>query len=90
MGDIPLLFEAKLQNICDYVVFLYLPKKNKIKRALVRKDMTKDILLKIIKSQKSDTYKKNNADFIINTSKPKSHSFKMILEVISNIISQNA
>ena len=27
--DIPLLFEAKLQNICNYVILLWLPKKNK-------------------------------------------------------------
>jgi len=88
--DIPLLFEARLQNICDYVILLYLPRNSKIQRALVRKGMTKDILLKIIKSQKSDTYKKRKADFIINTSKPKNHSFKMILKVIDNIMDQNA
>ena len=88
--DIPLLFEAKLQDICDYVILLYLPKKNKIQRTLARKGMTKDMLLKIIKNQKSDTYKKKKADFIINTSKPKHHSFKMILEAIGNIMGQNA
>jgi len=88
--DIPLLFEAKLQNVCDYVILLCLPRRNKIQRALVRKGMTKDILLKIIKSQKSDTYKKKRADFIINTSKPKNHSFKMILKAIDNIMDQNA
>ena len=88
--DIPLLFEAKLQNICDYVILLCLPRKNKIQRALVRKGMTKDILLRIIKSQKSDAYKKRKADFIINTSKPKNHSFKMILKAIDNIMDQNA
>jgi len=84
--DIPLLFEAKLQNICDYIILLYLPRKNKIQRALVRKGMTKNLLLKIIKSQKSDTYKKKRADFIINTSKSKKHSFKMILNAIDNIM----
>ena len=67
-----------------------MPKKNKIQRTLGRKGMTKDMLLKIIKNQKSDTYKKKKADFIINTSKPKHHSFKMILEAIGNIMGQNA
>ena len=88
--DIPLLFEAKLQVVCDYVFLLYLPKKKKIKRAIIRKGMKKDILLKIIKSQKSDAYKKKKADYVINTSKPKHHSFKMILKAINNIIDQNA
>ena len=88
--DIPLLFEAKLEHICHYIILLYLPRRLKIKRALKRKDMKKDILLKIIKNQLSDTYKKKKADFIINTSKTKNHSFKMILGVISNIIKNHA
>ena len=88
--DIPLLFEAKLSYICDYVILLYLPRKLKIRRALARKGMKKDILLKIIENQLNDSYKKKRADFIINTSKTKKHSFKMILGEISNIIDQNA
>jgi len=88
--DIPLLFEAKLSHICDYVILLYLPRKLKIQRALARKGMKKTILLKIIENQLSDSYKKKGADFIINTSKTKNHSFKMILRAINNIINQNA
>ena len=88
--DIPLLFEAKLRHICDYVILLYLPKKIKIRRALLRKGMKKDILLKIIENQLNDSYKKKRSNFIINTSKTKNHSFKMILEAINNIMNQNA
>ena len=88
--DIPLLFEVKLNYICDYVILLYLPKKLKIQRALKRKGMTKNTLLKLIKSQLSNGYKKKKADYLINTSKSKPHSFKMILEVISNIMKHNA
>ena len=88
--DIPLLFEVKLIHICDYVVLLYLPRKLKIKRALRRKGMKKNILLKILKNQLSDRHKKKKADFIINTSKTKNHSFKMILDIISNIIKNHA
>ena len=39
--DIPLLFEAKLSQTCDYIVLLYLPKKLKINRALKRKGVNK-------------------------------------------------
>jgi len=88
--DIPLLFEARLNNICDYVFLLYLPKKLKIKRAMKRKGMKKDILLKIIKNQLSDTYKKKKSDIVINTSKPKKETFKMILKSINNVIRSNA
>ena len=85
-----LLFEAKLVSICDYVILLYAPKKTKIQRAMSRKGMKKNILLKILESQISDKIKKRKSDFIINTSKPKKHSFEMILKAINNIMSLNA
>ena len=69
---------------------MYTPKKIRILRAAARREMTKSIILKILKNQISDTYKKKKADFVINTSKSKNHSFKMILKAISNIINQNA
>ena len=84
--DIPLLFEARLAHLCDYIIVLYLSKKIKIQRALTRKGMTKNILLKIIKSQLSDAHKKRKADFVINTSKSKKDTFKRILKIINNII----
>ena len=88
--DIPLLFEAKLTHICHYIILLYAPKKTKIERALKRKTINKKIITKIIKNQIDDKTKKKKSDYIINTSKPKKHSFKMISEVISNILEQNA
>ena len=88
--DIPLLFEAKLTHICDYIILLYTPKKIKIERALKRKNTNKEAIIKILKNQVDDRIKKKKSDYIINTSKPKKHTFKMILEVISNILKQNA
>ena len=88
--DIPLLFEARLNKICDYIFLLYLPKKTKIKRAMKRKGMKRNILLKIIESQLSDAYKKKKSDIVINTSRPKKETFKMILNSIDNIIKCDA
>ena len=88
--DIPLLFEAKLTHICDYIILLYAPKKIKIERALKRKNINKKDIIRILKSQIGDKIKKKKSDYIINTSKQKKHSFKMILEAISNILNQNA
>ena len=69
---------------------LYTPKKTKIERALKRKNINKEAIIKILNNQIDDKIKKKNSDYIINTSKPKKHSFKMILEAISNILEQNA
>ena len=88
--DIPLLFEARLSHICDYVILLYVSKKTKIQRAISRGGITKQTILQILKHQLGDAYKKKKADFIINTSKPKKHSFKMILDAITNIMKNNA
>ena len=88
--DIPLLFEANLAHTCHYIILLYAPKKTKIERALKRKTINKKIITKIIKNQIDDKTKKKKSDYIINTSKPKKHSFKMILKAISNILEQNA
>ena len=69
---------------------LYAPKKIKIERALKRKNINKEDIIRILKSQIDDKVKKKKSDYIINTSKQKKHSFKMILEAISNILNQNA
>ena len=88
--DIPLLFESKLTHICHYIILLCAPKKTKIERALKRKNIDKKVIIKILQNQIDDKIKKKKSNYIINTSKPKKHSFKMILEAISNILEQNA
>ena len=88
--DIPLLFEKKLDKICDFTILFYAPLAIRKKRAMRRKGMQKKILKKITKSQLADKIKKKKADFIINTSKTKNHSFKMTLVAINNIMKKNA
>ncbi len=88
--DIPLLFEAKLTHICDYIILLYAPKQTKIERALKRKNINKEAVKRILNNQINDKIKKKKSDYIINTSKPKKHSFKMILNAINNILEKNA
>ena len=66
------------------------PKKIKIERALKRKNIDKEVVIKILENQIDDKIKKKKSDYIINTSKPKKHSFKMILSAINNILEKNA
>ena len=84
--DIPLLFEAKLEKICDYIILVYAPIRIRKKRAIRRKGMKKEILKKIIKHQINDNFKKKKADFVIDTSIPnKAQSFKKTLKIINLI-----
>ena len=85
--DIPLLFEKKIDRICDYVILVYAPLYLRKKRALKRKGMKKFTLNRIIKSQLRDSIKKNKSDFIINTSTTKSKSNEQILKIIKIITS---
>ena len=83
--DIPLLFENKLEKICNYTILFYAPLKIRKQRAIRRKGMQKRILVKIIQSQLSDKIKKKKADFIINTSASKDWCFNKILKTIEQI-----
>ena len=83
--DIPLLFEKKLVNICDYIILIYAPIQLRKKRTIKRKGMKKKILNKIINNQLTDTYKKKKADFIVNTSTSKTQSFNKISQIINLI-----
>ena len=83
--DIPLLFENKLEKICDFTILFYAPLKIRKKRAIRRRGMQKKTLEKIIKIQLSDKIKKKKADFVVNTSVNKSRCFKEVLKIIESI-----
>ena len=83
--DIPLLFENKLESICDYILLAYCPLKIRIARALRRKDMNKKNLKSFIKLQMPDRIKIIKSDFIINTHIPKTQSNIQTLKAIKII-----
>ena len=83
--DIPLLFENKLEKICDSTILFYAPLKIRKKRAIRRRGMQKKTLEKIIKNQLSDKIKKKKADFVVNTSINKSRCFNEVLKIIESI-----
>ena len=86
--DIPLLFENKLEKICNYTILFYAPLKIRKQRAIRRKGMQKKILEKIIRNQLSDKTKKKKADFIINTSASKNICFNEITKIIELTINK--
>ena len=83
--DIPLLFENKLEKICDFTILFFAPPTIRKKRAIRRKGMQKRILEKIIKSQLSDKIKKKKADFVVDTSVSISRCFNEVLKIIESI-----
>ena len=83
--DIPLLFENKLEKICDFTILFYTPLTTRKKRAIRRRGMQKKILEKIVKSQLGDKTKKKKADFVVNTSINKNLSLNEVLKIIESI-----
>ena len=83
--DIPLLFENKLEKICDFTILFYTPLTTRKKRAIRRRGMQKKILEKIIKSQLSDKIKKKKADFVVDTSVNKNRCFNEVLRIVESI-----
>ncbi len=64
--DAPLLFEAKLDSIADYIVVVNCSRKNLLKRLMKLKRVTKSQALSRIKKQIPLSKKLRTADFIID------------------------
>lgn len=64
--EIPLLFEAKAEEICDFVVVANVSRETIFKRALARPNMTHEKLQQILISQMPQHEKIERADFVID------------------------
>jgi dephospho-CoA kinase len=84
--DIPLLFEKKMDKICDYICSTVAPIKLRKSRALQRKGMNKKVLNKIIEAQVKDALRKKRSNYLINTSKTKSLTCLQVDNIIYDIL----
>lgn len=64
--DIPLLYEANLDSLCDYVVVVYVNKDTQLERLLKRNPLTKEEAIARINAQMSLEEKKQKANYIID------------------------
>ncbi len=63
--DVPLLFEAGMNRLCDKVVLVFVDKETQIKRMFERDGIEKDLAVKIINSQMSLEEKIKKSDILI-------------------------
>ena len=63
--DAPLLFEAHLDEYCDFTVALYVPDELKIKRICARDKISENVAKDRLKIQKSNEFYKQKADCVI-------------------------
>ncbi|MGL6064814.1 MAG: dephospho-CoA kinase [Fusobacteriaceae bacterium] len=64
--DIPLLFEKKLEYLCDYILTVYTDKNIQIERIIERDKIDYELAIKIINSQMNISEKIKKSDFTIN------------------------
>ena len=66
--DIPLLFEAGYEPLCDAIMVVYTPKELQCQRLMQRDDLTKAQAIDRMNSQLSIEIKKEKADIVIDNS----------------------
>lgn len=66
--DVPLLFESKLNEVCDYTVGVIANKKEKIFRICNRDSISEERAIKRLNSGQDDEFYINNCDYVIKNS----------------------
>ncbi len=79
--DVPLLFESKLDKLCDYTIGVIAPKTEKIKRICERDKLSKEKALQRLNSQPNDEFFTKNCDTVINNEN-KGETIKMVNEIM--------
>ena len=83
--DVPLLIEAKMQNMFDKIVVVKCDEKTQIKRLLKKGKHSEEEIKNIIKSQMPIEEKIKYADFVVDNSKSIEESRRQIWAIIKNI-----
>lgn len=64
--DIPLLYEAEMENLCDKIIVVYVERELQIKRVIERDRNSRELAEKIIDAQMVLEEKAKRADIVIN------------------------
>lgn len=83
--EIPLLYEAKFDTICDIVICVFLSQKFQVERLMEREGIDKDFALMKIHSQMDLYMKKSLADYVIDSKGNFNETEKQVIDVINKI-----
>ena len=86
--DIPLLFEKKLEKICNIVCSTIAPLNIREKRSLQRIGMKKAIFNKIVKNQTKDKERKEKSTYLINTNQTRKKTCLQVDSIIYDILNK--
>lgn len=83
--DVPLLYEAKMEKICDYVIAVVAEDQKKINRICKRDNITEELAKERLKIQNDNEFFAKKADFVIHndgTLEKLENSLKEIIDKI--------
>lgn len=83
--EIPLLFETKLEYLCDNIICVFVDEKTQINRLMTRDGIEYDYTINKIKAQMPLSIKKDKSDYIINSSKGFDDTKEQINEIINKL-----
>lgn len=83
--DIPLLYEAGLEYLCDAVIVVYCDYNIQIKRLMKRNNISRDEAIKLIRMQMSVDDKKDKADYVLVNNSTLDELYKSIDELLEEI-----
>ena len=83
--EIPLLYEAKFESICDSVICVFLSQKYQVERLMERDGIDEDFALKKIHSQMDLYMKKSLADYVVNSKGKFDETRLQVIDIINKI-----
>lgn len=87
--EIPLLYEAKLEYLCDKVICVFLNKKQQVIRLMSREGIDEDYALSKIHSQMDLYMKKELADYVINSQGSFEETKEQVICLIEKLKGEN-
>ena len=83
--DIPLLFEAKMEYLCDKIICVYVPYEIELQRLIERDNISISYAKSKISSQMSLETKKDLSDYVINSSGSFEKTYEQVLKCLDKI-----
>ncbi|MBO39112.1 MAG: dephospho-CoA kinase [Rhodospirillaceae bacterium] len=83
--DVPLLYEVKTDQICDFTVVVSAPKFIQKQRVMARPGMTLNRFEETLDRQMPDIEKQKRADFVVPTGLNKRHTLNHLCKIIRTL-----
>jgi dephospho-CoA kinase len=80
--DIPLMFEAGLDRLCDATIVVSAPQFLQEARVLSRPGMTAERLARVRAQQMSDAEKRRRADYVVETGAGRAHTLRRLRDIV--------